>query len=83
MYSTESGSPAGSCVLIRRVPQLMTGRITGRIQVRRKLGEPDSAGNTHRITHRLRQSAGKNMPAALAPCENDLLNGTRFALAAR
>ncbi len=23
------------------------------------------------------------MPAALAPCENDLLNGTRFALARR
>ncbi len=53
-----------------------------RIQVR-KLSEPDSAGNTHRITLAFDSQLAKNMPAALAPCENDLLNGTRFALAWR
>ncbi|KFT94370.1 virulence effector protein, partial [Salmonella enterica subsp. enterica serovar Bareilly str. CFSAN000205] len=53
-----------------------------RIQVR-KLSEPDSAGSTHRITLAFDSQLAKNMPAALAPCENDLLNGTRFALAWR
>lgn len=53
-----------------------------RIQVR-KLSKPDSAGNTHRITLAFDSQLAKNMPPALAPCENDLLNGTRFALAWR
>lgn len=53
-----------------------------RVQVR-KLSKPDSAGNTHRITLAFDSQLTKNMPPALAPCENDLLNGTRFALAWR
>lgn len=53
-----------------------------RIQVR-KLSEPDSAGNTHRITLAFDSQLAKNMPAALAPCENDLLNGTFCARTAR
>ncbi|VEA47159.1 putative virulence factor [Salmonella enterica subsp. arizonae] len=48
-----------------------------RIQVR-KLSKPDSAGNTHRITLAFDSQLAKNMPSALAPCENDLLNGTRL-----
>ena len=53
-----------------------------RVQVR-KLPEPDSAGHTHRITVALDSQLSENAPAALAPNENDLLNGTRFALAWR
>lgn len=53
-----------------------------RVQVR-KLSKPDSAGNTHRITLAFDSQLAKNVPPALAPCENDLLNGTRFALAWR
>ncbi|GAS73118.1 virulence factor SrfB [Salmonella enterica] len=51
-----------------------------RVQVR-KLAQPDSAGNTHRITLALDSQLTENAPAALTPNENDLLNGTRFALA--
>ncbi|MDS4035513.1 virulence factor SrfB [Citrobacter amalonaticus] len=53
-----------------------------RVQVR-KLAEPDSAGNTHRVTLALDSQLSENAPASLAPGENDLLNGTRFALAWR
>jgi len=52
----------------------------GRMQIR-KLREPDSAGNTHRLTLALDTQISDRSPAALAPVENDLLNGTRFALA--
>lgn len=51
-----------------------------RVQVR-KLAQPDSAGNTHRVTVALDSQLTENAPAALTPNENDLLNGTRFALA--
>ncbi|MBY5091168.1 virulence factor SrfB [Citrobacter freundii] len=51
-----------------------------RVQVR-KLPQPDSAGNTHRVTVALDSQLTENAPAALTPNENDLLNGTRFALA--
>ncbi|VEB59376.1 putative virulence factor [Salmonella enterica subsp. enterica] len=82
MYSTESGFP---CRFLRFNPPrtFIDGPDNwARIQVR-KLSEPDSAGNTHRITLAFDSQLAKNMPAALAPCENDLLNGTRFALAWR
>ncbi|MGC6094698.1 virulence factor SrfB [Citrobacter portucalensis] len=51
-----------------------------RVQVR-KLPQPDSAGNTYRVTVALDSQLTENAPAALTPNENDLLNGTRFALA--
>jgi Uncharacterized protein conserved in bacteria, putative virulence factor len=51
-----------------------------RVQVR-KLAQPDNAGNTHRVTVALDSQLTENAPAALTPNENDLLNGTRFALA--
>ena len=51
-----------------------------RVQVRR-LTEPDGAGNSHRITIALDSQITDSSPAALAPLENDILNGTRFALA--
>ncbi len=51
-----------------------------RVQVR-KLMQPDSAGNTHRVTVALDSQLTAHAPAALTPTENDLLNGTRFALA--
>ncbi len=73
MYSTESGFPLP---FLRFNPPrtFIDGPDNwAHIQVR-KLSE-DSAGNTHRITLAFDQLA-KNMPAALAPCENDLLNGT-------
>lgn len=53
-----------------------------RVQIR-KLGEPDSAGNTHRVTLALDSQINDLSPAALAPATNDILNGTRFALAWR
>lgn len=53
-----------------------------RVQVR-KLAAPDGAGHTHRITIALDSQLSERAPAALAPCENDLRNGTRFALAWR
>lgn len=53
-----------------------------RVQIRR-LAEPDGMGNTHRITIALDSQIIDNSPAALAPVENDILNGTRFALAWR
>ena len=53
-----------------------------RVQIRR-LAEPDGAGNSHRITIALDSQMTENSPSALAPVENDILNGTRFALAWR
>ena len=53
-----------------------------RVQIR-KLAEPDSAGNTHRVTLALDSQINDLSPAALAPATNDILNGTRFALAWR
>ncbi|MCS2167367.1 virulence factor SrfB [Scandinavium manionii] len=53
-----------------------------RVQIR-KLPDPDSAGNTHRVTIALDSQIRDDAPSALAPIENDLLNGTRFALAWR
>jgi hypothetical protein len=53
-----------------------------RVQIR-KLPEPDSAGNTHRVTIALDSQLRDDAPGALAPGVNDLLNGTRFALAWR
>ena len=53
-----------------------------RVQIR-KLSEPDGAGNTHRVTLALDSQINGNSPSALAPQENDILNGTRFALAWR
>lgn len=53
-----------------------------RVQVR-KLAHPDGAGNTHRMTLALDSQLAQNVSATLAPNENDLLNGTRFALAWR
>ncbi|MGF6566582.1 virulence factor SrfB [Kosakonia cowanii] len=53
-----------------------------RVQIR-KLPEPDSAGNTHRVALALDSQINGNSPAALAPQENDILNGTRFSLAWR
>ena len=53
-----------------------------RVQIR-KLPEPDSAGNSHRVTIALDSQIRDEAPAGLAPVANDLLNGTRFALAWR
>lgn len=53
-----------------------------RVQIR-KLPTPDSAGNTHRVTIALDSQIRDDAPSGLAPVENDLLNGTRFALAWR
>ncbi|MDX6042328.1 virulence factor SrfB [Scandinavium lactucae] len=53
-----------------------------RVQIR-KLPEPDSAGNTHRVTIALDSQIRDDAPMGLAPVDNDLLNGTRFALAWR
>lgn len=53
-----------------------------RVQIR-KLAEPDSAGNTHRVTLALDSQINDLSPGALAPTTNDILNGTRFALAWR
>lgn len=53
-----------------------------RVQIR-KLAEPDSAGNTHRVTLALDSQINDLSPTALAPATNDILNGTRFALAWR
>nr|WP_318381668.1 virulence factor SrfB [uncultured Enterobacter sp.] len=53
-----------------------------RVQIR-KLSEPDSAGNTHRVTLALDSQINDLSPVSLAPAENDILNGTRFALAWR
>jgi len=53
-----------------------------RVQIR-KLAEPDSAGNTHRVTLALDSHINDLSPTALAPATNDILNGTRFALAWR
>lgn len=53
-----------------------------RVQIR-KLAEPDSAGNTHRVTLALDSQINNLSPLALAPTTNDILNGTRFALAWR
>lgn len=51
-----------------------------RVQIR-KLETPDSAGNSHRVTLAFDSQTRSNDPATLAPVENDVLNGTRFALA--
>ena len=53
-----------------------------RIQIR-KLAEPDSAGNSHRITLAFDSQISHDNNASLSPITNDLLNGTRFALAWR
>ncbi|MRS15815.1 virulence factor SrfB [Enterobacteriaceae bacterium RIT691] len=53
-----------------------------RVQIRR-LQHPDSSGNTHRVTLALDSQIRDDAPSALAPTGNDLLNGTRFALAWR
>lgn len=53
-----------------------------RVQIR-KLPTPDSSGNTHRVTLALDSQIRDDAPFALAPTPNDLLNGTRFALAWR
>lgn len=57
-------------------------RITGRASVR-KLSTPDAAGNTHRVTVALDSQVAEHATSALSPVENDILNGTRFALAWR
>ncbi|MDO7161164.1 virulence factor SrfB, partial [Acinetobacter baumannii] len=41
------------------------------------------AGHTHRVTLALDSQLSDATPSALAPSENDVLNGTRFALAWR
>lgn len=51
-----------------------------RVQIR-KLATPDSAGNSHRVTLAFDSQTHAHSPASLAPVENDILNGTRFALA--
>lgn len=53
-----------------------------RVQIR-KLAEPDSAGNTHRVTLAFDSQISDDAATALSPVANDLLNGTRFALAWR
>ncbi|MBB1200784.1 virulence factor SrfB [Enterobacteriaceae bacterium 89] len=53
-----------------------------RVQIR-KLPEPDSSGNSHRVTIALDSQIREDAPIGLAPVANDLLNGTRFALAWR
>ena len=53
-----------------------------RVQVR-KLSTPDAAGNTHRVTVALDSQIAEHATSALSPVENDILNGTRFALAWR
>ena len=53
-----------------------------RVQVR-KLDTPDTAGNTHRVTLALDSQIAEHATSALSPVENDILNGTRFALAWR
>ena len=49
----------------------------------RKLDTPDTAGNTHRVTLALDSQIAEHATSALSPVENDILNGTRFALAWR
>ncbi len=56
-------------------------RITGRASGVRKLSTPDAAGNTHRVTVALDSQIAEHATSALSPVENDILNGTRFALA--
>lgn len=51
-----------------------------RVQIH-KLETPDSAGNSHRVTLAFDSQTQSDAPAVLAPVENDILNGTRFALA--
>ncbi|WP_251277429.1 virulence factor SrfB, partial [Enterobacter hormaechei] len=41
------------------------------------------AGNTHRVTLALDSQIAEHATSALSPVENDILNGTRFALAWR
>ena len=53
-----------------------------RVQIRR-LQRPDSAGNSHRITLALDSQIAPHATPGLSPVENDILNGTRFALAWR
>ncbi|WP_317467159.1 virulence factor SrfB [Cronobacter sakazakii] len=55
-----------------------------RVQIR-KLSEPDGAGNTHRVTLAFdtQIQAEEGATSQLAPVENDVRNGTRFALAWR
>ncbi|RRA45604.1 virulence factor SrfB, partial [Cronobacter sakazakii] len=55
-----------------------------RVQIR-KLSEPDGAGNTHRVTLAFdtQIQADEGATSQLAPVENDVRNGTRFALAWR
>ena len=53
-----------------------------RVQVR-KLETPDGAGNTHRVTFALDSQIAEHATHGLSPVENDILNGTRFALAWR
>ncbi|MFW0765804.1 virulence factor SrfB [Trabulsiella odontotermitis] len=53
-----------------------------RVQIR-KLSQPDSAGNSHRVTLAFDSQLSGDSPASLAPVENDILNGTRFSLAWR
>ncbi|MCL7708645.1 virulence factor SrfB, partial [Enterobacter kobei] len=47
--------------------------------------EPDGAGNTHRVTLAFdtQIQADEGAASQLAPVENDVRNGTRFALAWR
>jgi hypothetical protein len=52
-----------------------------RVQVRKL--DPDTAGNTHRVTLALDSQIAEHATSALSPVENDILNGTRFALAWR
>ncbi|WP_285303350.1 virulence factor SrfB, partial [Klebsiella pneumoniae] len=40
-------------------------------------------GNTHRVTLALDSQIAEHATSALSPVENDILNGTRFALAWR
>ncbi|WP_312657302.1 virulence factor SrfB, partial [Kluyvera ascorbata] len=53
-----------------------------RVQIR-KLAEPDSAGNTHRVTLAFDSQISPDDAMSLSPVAGDLLNGTRFALAWR
>ena len=53
-----------------------------RVQIR-KLSVPDSAGNSHRVTVAIDSQVRADAAPGLAPTENDLRNGTRFALAWR
>src|SRR5690606_17568097 len=53
-----------------------------RVQIR-KLDAPDSSGNTHRVTFALDSQIADHATTRLSPVANDILNGTRFALAWR